>query len=128
MKRMTLGLFCVLSLAVLIFCVSAFAVGPIMPRDGEGSKIQAPSWDATLSELIVSTASKNFTISGKLWYEFVAATDCKGRLMNDTTKASWPQFNLYAKAPFRGSNWGDSATSKAIFLNISGCTGDFRAQ
>lgn len=116
-------------LTALAVCASvALAVGPTLPRDGEGQKVQSPAWDATLSQAVTSAASQNIDLAGKIWYEFVAATDCKGRLMNTTTKASWPQFTLKANAPFRGSNPGDSATYRAKFLNLSGCTGDFRAQ
>ena len=99
------------------------------PRDSEGYKLQAPSWDATLSQSITSAVSQNIVISSRLFYEFMSSADCKGRLMNDTTKASWPRFVIKANVPFRGSNDADSTKTKAVFLNVSGCTtGDFRAQ
>ena len=115
-----------LIIAALCLAVSAYAA--TLPRDGEGQKVQAPSWDATLSQSILTTASQNITISARIWYEFTAATDCKARLMNTTTKATWPAFSLYAKQSFRGSNASNTASAKAIYLNVSGCTGDFRAQ
>lgn len=112
----------------LIFAVSVIAA-PTAPRDGEGYKIQQPSWDATLSQQITSTASVNISIVSRLWYEFVSTSDCKARLMNTTVKASWPTFNIKANVPFRGSNDALATKAGAAFLNISGCTtGDFRAQ
>lgn len=118
----------ILALIFALGAVSFVGATPSMPRDGEGQKIQAPSWDAALSQAVTSTSSQNIDITGKLWYEFVAAGDCKGRLMNTTTKATWPTFVLKANVSFRGSN--DSLVSKAnaVYLNVSGCTGDFRAQ
>lgn len=117
----------ILCVALLALACGAFAA-PLLPRDGEGQKIQAPSWDATLSQAIVSTTSQNINIAGRLWYEFMATGDCKARLMNNTTKASWPVFVLKANAPFRGSNDATNTKAKAAYLNVSGCTGDFRAQ
>lgn len=115
-------------LACFLFAVGAMAAST-MPRDSEGFKIQSPSWDATLSQSITSAVSQNIVISSRLFYEFMSSTDCKGRLMNDTTKSSWPQFVIKANTPFRGSNDAVSTKAKAAFLNISGCTtGDFRAQ
>ena len=117
-----------LAIAILSFTVSAFATGPTMPRDGEGTKAQSPAWDATLSQQITTTESRNFTLTSRLFYEFTPAADCQARLMNTTTKASWPKFTIYAKTSFRGSNPADGTTYRAQFLNISGCTGDYRAQ
>lgn len=108
--------------------VPALATGPTLIRDGEGQKAQYPAWDATLSQLITGPVSQNVSLVGKLWYEFIPTADCQARLMNTTTKASWPKFTIYAKTPFRGSNPADGATYRAQFLNVSGCTGDFRAQ
>lgn len=116
-----------LALMIITFAFPAFA-GPTIPRDGEGVKIQVPAWDATLSQAVLTNVSQNITISGRIWYEFISLGDCKGRLMNDAVKANWPQFAFYAKSPFRGGNWADSTTYKTKFLNVSGCTGDFRAQ
>lgn len=115
---------------MVIFMVLAVvnSIAATLPRDGDGLKLQAPSWDATLSQAILSTTSQNITISGRIWYEFVASGDCKGRLMNTTTRANWPQFTLKASVPFRGSNDSLSTRAKAAYLNLSGCTGDYRAQ
>lgn len=108
--------------------MAVFAMAATLPRDGEGQKLPAPAWDASLSQAITSTAAQDITVAGRLWYEFVAVADCKGRLANDTNRASWPQFVLKAGVPFRGSNPSDTTTYKTRFLNLSGCTGDFRAQ
>lgn len=113
---------------VVVVPLVALAAGPTLPRDGDGLKLQGPAWDATRSQLITSTASQNITVAGRIWYEFTPATDCKGRLMNTTIKSNWPQFSLYAKTPFCGSNNAVAAKATTVYLNLSGCTGDYRAQ
>ena len=53
--------------SLIAFAGTALAIGPTLPRDGDGAKVQAPSWDATLSENGVTNVSTNFTITGKVW-------------------------------------------------------------
>lgn len=114
--------------AALALVAGIAIAAPTLPRDGDGQKVFSPSWDATLSQSITSTASQNINIAGRLWYEFMASGDCKARLMNNVTKSNWPVFVLKANAPFRGSNDATSTKAKAAYLNVTGCTGDFRAQ
>lgn len=118
----------ILSIILILIAATAFATGPAFVRDGEGQKAQSPGWDATLSQLVTGPVSQNLALTGRIFYEFTPTADCQARLMNTTTKASWPKFTIYAKTSFRGSNPADGATYRAAFLNVSGCTGDFRAQ
>ena len=115
---------------IAVVCVAfPIAAGAAsLARDSEGQKIMAPAWDALVSQSVTSSASQNLPISGLIWYEFQAAADCKGRLMNTTTKATWPQYTIKANTPFRGSNDALSTKARTVYLNISGCTGDFRGQ
>jgi hypothetical protein len=113
-------------LCALVLAAPAFAASLV--RDSEGQKIMAPAWDALVSQAVTSSASQNLPIASLIWYEFQPVADCQARLMNTTNKAAWPRFTIEAGTPFRGSNDALSTKARSVFLNVSGCAGDFRGQ
>lgn len=118
MKRLIL-------VATMVLCaVSAAVGGGIITKDLNGAVVQGPSWDPNKSQLITSSASQTFDQSSNFAMSFTPVADCKGRIMPTSAKGSYPQFTLYATSEYVHV----MAKEKPLFFNMSGCTGDYKAQ
>lgn len=115
----------------ILMAVSAFA-GPRSPGDlienrTGTEEIQSFCPDSDKSVAVTSIASRTFdhTATGTptAFWVFTPVDDCFGRLMKTSSKASYPQFKMFA-----GSPYGRGVHPNSTFLNISGCTGDLQRQ
>lgn len=122
----------ILAATICLIGANAFAAGDLARTDprvaGAGTPINGWAPDPAKSVLVTSTASRNFDQKVKgaenlAWSFTNTGGDCKGRIMKDTTRASWPQFTIYGGTSVIYVNHRNTA-----FANISGCIGDYKAQ
>lgn len=111
---------------VMALATSAvYAGSDLLHTDANGRPVQIFTPKAAKSQKISSAASQNISQSGvSMWAVQNNGADCSLRIMNNSTKASWPQFKLP-----QGGSYGAYKDPDVNFVNISGCTDvDYQAQ
>jgi len=103
-------------LAVLILLMIATSVFAAGLREGQNGPIQGPAPDPLQSYLITDNLSHTIATTGKLYFNFInqGTATAYVRIMNTTTKASHPQYQVES-----GMSFGRIINKNALYINYS---------